>query len=372
MTPGPAVERVRTAARKLGQHPQDHGWRELYRLFAYGLDRDDQAPRLVAAVIRASGRRTGNSAVHLVTLLGIAVRTLAGSRFGELVGDRPAADRLAALEELLARYPREVDQVLALRRNSFTGARRFLVPQVLLAAYFARWEHPVRFADFGTGLGVLPRQLNSRTLFDRFAGDLTWPGGRPVFQPLRLAARFGVDRAPLPDLAWVRSCYGPSAYYAAQYLELTEILDLPEVRTAEVEYVELDLTDHTALRRFVQERRVNVANLCYTLYEIEPTERAGILDTLAEALSDPGLMIVTEPNDDLTRPGCTVTVRDRAGPARLPVCAVSDGHFRGQVTPLAGYREFVDNYPIRFDTRPTGCGQPTGAVDAASRDHAAG
>lgn len=45
MTPGPAVERIRAAATALGQHPQDHGWRELYRLFATGLD-GGEAPQL--------------------------------------------------------------------------------------------------------------------------------------------------------------------------------------------------------------------------------------------------------------------------------------------------------------------------------------
>ena len=48
--------------------------------------------------------------------------------------------------------------------NSFTGARRFLLPQVLIA-HFARRRglREVRFLDLGTGLGVLPRQLNHRT-----------------------------------------------------------------------------------------------------------------------------------------------------------------------------------------------------------------
>jgi hypothetical protein len=348
------VEEVAAAARKLGQHPQDHGWRELYRLFAHGLGHG--SPPLVDVVTTAKVRQPGRSDVHLVTLLGIAVSLRAGMTVGDLISDRPVADRLADLEDLIGRHRIEIDEILAARQNSFTAARRFLVPQVLLAAYFARQPQPARFADLGTGLGVLPRQLNSKALFERFAYDLTWPHGYPIFRPIPLEARHGVDRGPFPDLAWVRSCYGPSAYYTAQFHELIEIHALPEVRLAEVRYHELDLTDVAALRSFLTEYEINVVNLCYTLYEIEPPKRAAIVDTVAESLSGPGLMIVTEPHGELSQPGCTVTVRDHSDPVLRPLCAVSDGHFRGRVTALAGYREFLAQYPVRFEGR-------AGAVD---------
>jgi hypothetical protein len=361
------VNEVQAAASKLGQHPHDHGWRELYRLFAYGLAQETAAPQLADAVATAQVRHPSQSAVHLVTLLGIAVNAVAGRAIPDLLSDRPPAGRLAALEVLLRRHRPEIDQILAQRQNSFTAPRRFLVPQVLLAAYFAKQDHPARFADLGTGLGILPRQLNSKTLFERFSDDLAWPDGYPVYQRIPLEARYGVDRGPFPDLAWVRSCYGPSAYYTAQFHELIENRALPEIEQAEVRYQELDLTDTRSLCRFIAEHGINAANLCYTLYEIEPPKRAAIVDAVAETLSEPGLMIVTEPHGDLTQPGCTVTVQDRARPVPRPLCAISDGHFRGLVTPLAGYREFLEQYPIRFDER-------TGAVDvdAASRGHATG
>lgn len=367
---GGAVDDMQAAARRLGRHPQDHGWRELYRLFAYGLAHPAAAPTLAGIATTARARHPERSAVHLVTLLGIAVNLLAGETTAGVLGDRPPADRLGWLEHLLHRHRQQIDRILAQRQNSFTGARRFLVPQVLLSAYFARQDRPARFADLGTGLGVLPRQLNSKTLFERFTYDLAWPDGYPVYQPIPLEARYGVDRGPFPDLAWVRSCYGPSAYYTAQFHELVEIRAMAEVEHADVEYHELDLTDISSLRRFIAAHRVNAVNLCYTLYEVEPPKRAAIVESVAGALSEPGLMIVTEPLGDLTLPGCTVTVRDRAHPVPRPLCAVSDGHFRGRVTPLAGYREFLEHYPIRFASR-------VGAVDvdAASRrqarDHAA-
>jgi hypothetical protein len=360
------VEKLEAAARKLGQHPQDHGWRELYRLFAHGLGHGSQP--LVEVVAAAKTRQPGRSDVHLVTLLGIAVNLLAGMAVTDLVDtDRPAADRLADLEDLLRRYRTTVDVILTLRQNSFTAARRFLVPQVLLAAYFAQQPQPARFADLGTGLGILPRQLNSKALFERFAYELTWPHGYPTFQPIPLEARHGVDRGPFPDLVWVRSCYGPSAYYTAQFHELIDVHALPEVQAAEVQYHELDMTNLAALCRFLTEYEINVVNLCYTLYEIEPPKRTAIVDSVAESLSEPGLMIVTEPHGELSRPGCTVAIRDNADPVLRPLCAVTDGHFRGRVTALAGYREFLERYPIRFERR-------AGAVDvdAPPDEHAAG
>jgi hypothetical protein len=353
---GGAVDEIQAAASRLAQHPHDHGWRTLYRLFAYGLARPDAAPNLAEIAATARVRHPYHSAVHLVTLLGIAVNLLAGSASADLLGDRPPAARLVALEDLLGRHRREIEQILTFRQNSFTAPRRFLMPQVLLAAYFAQQNQPVRFADLGTGLGILPRQLNSKTLFERFSYDLAWPDGYPVYQPIPLEARYGVDRGPFPDLAWVRSCYGPSAYYTAQFHELIEIRALPEVQQAVVHYQELDLTATAALHRFLTEHRINAVNLCYTLYEVEPPKRAAIVDAVADALSEPGLMIVTEPHGELTLPGCTVTVQDRARPVPRQLCAVSDGHFRGRITALAGYREFLAQYPIRFEER-------TGAVD---------
>jgi hypothetical protein len=45
----PILEDFRIAARGLGEHPQDHGWRDLYRLFSHGLD--GSAPNLTATVM---------------------------------------------------------------------------------------------------------------------------------------------------------------------------------------------------------------------------------------------------------------------------------------------------------------------------------
>lgn len=349
MTSAPPVEPIRAAASRLGRHPQDHGWRELYRLFAAGLATGG-APQLQDVVATALAHRPAGGHHHLVTLLGIAVRTVDPAALAELVDDRPQPRRLATLDSLLRRHRRRVDRLLTDRQNSFTGPRRFLVPQVLLAAYFARQRSPARFADLGTGLGILPRQLNCPAQFERYAPGLAWPvRPRPAYRPIWLTARFGVDRGPFPDRTWVRSCYGRSRYYADRYRELTEVLADPAVRAAPVRYRELDLTDLTGLRRFVRAHRINVVHLCYVLYQLDPARRAGVLAALADSLRPPGLVLVTEPNAELARPGCTVTLRDHEHPLPRRLCAVSDGHFTGAVRPLAGWRAFVARYPIRAE-----------------------
>lgn len=367
MTSRPAVAAFAAAARRLGDHPHDHGWRELYRLFAYGLT-ERPAPQLTRAVDAARAHRPGSSDEHLVTLLGIAVRSVAGATIEQLAGAGPAPARLARLEELLARHRPGVDQLVAQRQNSFTGARRFLLPQVLLAAYFAGRGRRAHVADLGTGLGLLPRQLNSPTLFRRFARELVWPERQPAYRSIPIGSRYGVDRGPLPDLAWVRTCYGPSHYYDAQFRELVEALSAPEVRAARVEYAELDITSVGPLRRFLTDHRVNAVNLSYTLYQLAPATRARVLDVLADSLAEPGVVIVTEPRQELAGPGCTVTVRNHAHPVPLPVCSVSDGHFRGRVSLLAGFGQFTSAYPVSFEP----AGPPSRVLDAAPPGHATG
>lgn len=343
MAPDSAVAAFQAAARRLGDHPQDHGWRELYRLFAAGLA-GGQAPRLAAVVSAARSARPDSGDEHLVTLVGIALRLVADAAFPGLTGSHPVETRLATLERLLATHGDRIVWLVTQRQNSFTSPRRFLVSQLLLARYFNVHQRPARVADLGTGLGVLPRQLNSARVFTRFASDLQWPDGVPPFRPIPLQRRYGVDRGPLPDLDWVRACYGPSAYYDERFQELLEVLALPEVAGAEVELVELDFTDPAALREFLTEHRINAVNLCYTLYEIPPPERGRVLSVLRDTLPTPGLIIVTEPNQDLARSGCVVSVHDTTQPAIpwQPVCTVSDGHFRGgRVERLAGYHEFL-------------------------------
>lgn len=332
----------------MGDHPQDHGWRELYRLFAYGLERE--APELTEAVATLCKARSECSSTHLLTLLGIAVKEVTGDGFATLIEpSAPATQRLGALEATLRDRGEQIAGILTMRQNSFTAARRFMVVQVLLGAYFRiPPTPPVNFADLGTGLGILPRQLNSRALFERYSGELRWAGRKPAFQAVPLNARFGVERGPRPDLRWVRACYGATDYYRRLFQELELSRRVHEVEQAQVTYEEFDILDYQELIRFVSHREINVVNLSYVLYEIDAERRSRIIEVLRENLRPPGIIIVTEPVAELTKPGCTVSLYDesRADPQRL--CTVSDGHFRGDVQPLEDYASFASRYPISF------------------------
>ena len=69
---------------------------------------------------------------------------------------------------------------------------------------------------------------------------------------------------------------------------------------------EFDILEYEDLARFVRQRQINVVNLSYVLYEIDVERRSRILEVLRENLKPPGLIIVTEPVAELTKPGCTV------------------------------------------------------------------
>jgi hypothetical protein len=342
----PPLGALRAAADGLANHPQDHGWRALYELFRYGLS--NNAPRLGSCLAEAYQARP-LSATHLLTLLGIALKANAGDEFAYLTSTAPLNERLPALESVLQRRPTAISSILLSRQNSFTCARRFLVTRVLLDAYFSQHEDArISFVDLGTGLGVLPRQLNSESQYRQYAAELIWPGGIPQYHRLPLAAAFGVDRRPMPTADWVRQCYGLSDYYDALYDELQASLHDPQVRAAAVEYRELDLLDTAALVAFIQQHRINAANLTYVLYEMEPERRAEIIDIITRELYPPALLLVTEPREELHREGCVVEVFSNNSVEPATVCFVSDGHFRGYILPLDDYADFVSKYPIAF------------------------
>jgi hypothetical protein len=295
-------------------------------------------------------RRPEGSDSHFVTLIGIALKAACPAALAHLVSDSPLPQRVLLLERVVEEHAAEIDTIAGQRQNSFTGARRFLGPQVLLSAYFAKLDLVANFADLGTGLGILPRQLGCRPVYERFASGLRWPQGIPGFQPVRLLSRTGVDRGPLPDLAWVRSCYGPSAYYDRLFRELVEAIELTAAAGHHTRVVAVDLLDTPRLVRFLQHHRINAVNLSYVLYEFTPAVRSDLIDTLLCHLEDPKFIIVTEPNEDLARRGCRMVVYDRTGNPRS-VGAVSDGHFLGEVRPLDDFEWYFSRYPISVPAR---------------------
>jgi len=159
----------------------------------------------------------------------------------------------------------------------------------------------------------------------------------------------------MPDLGWVRNCFGASEYYDELFDELLYALAETDAASVGVEPVELDLRDRDVLAAFLTERRVNVATMSYVLYELAPVQRAAVLDTVVWALHAPAVLLVAEPEGELGRPGCVVTLY-RRGRRPLRICHVSDGHFRGTVTPLDDFAEFHERYPIVLGDAPCRAG----------------
>lgn len=342
------LEDFRLAASGLGHHPQNHGWRDLYRLFSYGLSHS--TPNLTSVILTGIKDRPTSSATHFLTLLGIAIKAAAPESFDTVGVDGPMDVRLETLEDILYQHRDEISKIIHTRQNSFTSARRFLVPQVLLSSYFSSPNGcEMVFADFGTGLGILPRQLNSNHQYNAFANDLVWPDGIPAFRAIPLASRLGVDKGPFPDLEWVHACYGQSEYYSKLYGELLETFCAPDIKAANVNYEELDLLDIESLSNFIRQHKINAANFSYVLYELESGKRAMIIEAVVRELYPPGVLIVAEPHKDLQGQGTVVELYHDGDITPLTLCFVSDGHYKGYVIPLDDYEWFVHNFPIAYD-----------------------
>lgn len=342
------LEDYHEVAKRLGQHPQDHGWRELYKLVGYGLQ--ESAPELVSILTKFRNLRPSSSASHAITLLGIALKAvLTVKRFRAIIGLGTLMNRLHALEEGLAANGADVVGIMASRQNSFTSARRFLVSQVVLSSVFGALKGcEANFADLGTGLGVLPRQINSKRVYERFAPDLQWPSGIPEFRSILINKRFGVDREPMPDLEWVRKCYGLSTYYDELFGELLSVFEEPEVGSADVSLIELDLLDIDIIRSFLHKEGINTVNLSYVLYELDAQSRNQLLDLLVSELRHPALIMVSEPRNELIQQGCTVSLYLENDARPFEFCIVSDGHFRGAVNAGVDFELFQSRFPIPY------------------------
>lgn len=132
------LEALRSAAEGLAHHPQDHGWRNLYALFLYGLNKP--AIHLTDALLESYKARPV-SATHLLTLLGISLKREAAEQFPCIASDAPLSLRLSVLEEIIQRRSSAISPLLLSRQNSFTCARRFLVSRVTLQRHRPRGCH---------------------------------------------------------------------------------------------------------------------------------------------------------------------------------------------------------------------------------------
>jgi hypothetical protein len=327
-------------------HPQDHGWRAFFETI-HLLLRNGSAP-LLRILNESVSERPELASPHNAMLLGAALKSVVDpfrSRSEIFDASVPRHQRAGLLEEMMRQHEEVLTRILLLRQHSFTGVRRFLVPQVLFASYFARQGRgPVNFLDLGTGLGILPRQLNNRHVFERFCRDLIWPLGIPSFAAIPLGRRFGIDKAPLPDLEWVRHCYGPSPYYDHLLSELMWVLDATQQSGHDVVTLEMDILDVEQLGDFMREHQIGAVNCSCVLYQYEAWVRDSIVSTVRDNLASPGLLVSMEPRPDLAAPGCHIQLTCTDQQRSFRFATVTDSHFIGQLRPAEDYQSFTDLY----------------------------
>jgi hypothetical protein len=330
----------------LRQHPQDHGWRAFFEavdiLVQY---KSEPLHRILSVSINA---RPNASASLIITLLGASIKRVTDShpQLATLL-ESPGLLREdpTTLESIIVQYEDMILETLLTRQNSFTGTRRFLVPQTIFSRYFARQAtDSINFLDVGTGLGILPRQLNSPDAFDRFSAGLEWPFGIAPYRPLPLAKRYGIDKPPLPDLDWVHHCYGPSSYYDRLFNELLWILELPEVAQSKASMIALDALDAEKLGAFIRDRHIRAAHCGFVLYQYEQATRDAVIASIVENLAQPGLLISMEPRGDLTQQGCHIRLFQAGRLDAVRFAVATDSHLVGRILPDQDYEEFISEY----------------------------
>ncbi|HEX6682741.1 MAG TPA: hypothetical protein VF062_08100 [Candidatus Limnocylindrales bacterium] len=282
-------------------------------------------------------RRPHISDSHLITLVSIALREIVLKRPVGAIIFRPeytTAERTAELATLLAEHRGELVDSICHHSNSFTGARRFIVPQLVIGAFASAHRlTDVRFLDLGTGLGILPRQLNQHKVFHRFAADLRWNGLRVGYREIPLSLRHGVDADPLPSLDWVRTCFGPSAYYEERFEELVWSLEQTAQLSDEITISALNILELDRLHDYIRLHRFNAITCSFVLYQYDEEIRHSIVATVVKALEQPGVLVSMEPSHDgLVRQGCRVEAYLAGGGQPVHLADVSDAHFIGRAS----------------------------------------
>ena len=75
-----------------------------------------------------------------------------------------------------------------------------------------------------------------------------------------------------------------------------------------------------------------------------------MIETIVHELHPPGVLLVTEPANELHRQGCVVDLFDNRSLEPMSLCYVSDGHFIGYVLPLDDYDAFTHTRPISYES----------------------
>ena len=318
----------------MSAHEQGHhGWSGLYEALRSLIGQD--APSLARVLTAAWSSRPHMSDSHLVTMISILIRDLTrgrSARHDEFQFDEIPAWEAQALHGLINEHEADLVRALGRRSNSFTGARRFLVPQIMLGAYAQAARLPeVRLADLGTGIGLMPRQLNNPSIFERFSEQLRWFPGAPGYLDIPLASRHGVDKHPLPTIDWVRACHGPSQYYDERFGEVVWSLEQCEASGAQIRLDALDISNAAELRAYLSDHHFNVVTCSFVLYQYSDEVRDRVVSTVAACLPAPGLFLSMEPASELSRMGARVHGYLAGASRPLDLAHVSDAHFIGSV-----------------------------------------
>ncbi|WP_433511788.1 hypothetical protein ACQP2T_49715 [Nonomuraea sp. CA-143628] len=310
-----------------------HGWSLLHQALDDLLSTKDAIfCRLLNAVWAA---RPDISDAHLVTLIGAAVRQIAQRERETAVlfdSSRDVATRLDILRQLVMQNEAELGKQICGRSNSFTGARRFLAPQLIIGGFAAEHQiDEVRFLDLGTGLGILPRQLNNEVVYNRFAKDLVWDPWEPEYRVIPLTVRYGVDAPPLPNMDWVRACYGPSRYYEERFQELMWSFEQTAGVESDVLIRELDMLDLPRLADFILTNQFNVVTCNFALFQYAQSVQEAVERCVVQNMASPGLFLTMNPSHALLRPGCQVRGRLVGNTSELQLADASDAHLIGTI-----------------------------------------
>ncbi|MDY7085963.1 MAG: hypothetical protein SYR96_12740 [Actinomycetota bacterium] len=323
-------------------HPQGHhGWNSFYE--ALRLTVSSPSCPIPEPLLRCWTERPELNLAHVATLLGMAVRQVAAleeSAAAVFRTDHSPRMRAAALRHVLETRSRHIGRTLLDRHNSFTGARRFLLPQLVIGNYAPATGSPVRFLDVGTGLGVLPRQLNQRAAFERFGADLTWECESLTYREIPIECRHAIDKPPLPDLNWVRNCFGPSHYYQDRLEELLWSLRLP-VEGPPIRTTALDILDAGTFEQFLEAGRYNAVTCNFVLYQYEPEVRRAVIASIVRNLPRGGIFLNIDLDPSMARPGCRIIAHLGGRDDTLHLLDVSDAHLIGSVRAGADYEEFL-------------------------------
>ncbi|WP_379035998.1 hypothetical protein [Paractinoplanes deccanensis] len=319
----------------LRSHPHKQGWQTFYGVLQTAFVDEEAAGRGILTHVTAVHHesRPNATASHYVSLLCIALKGVIGDWRDSPVLDESLdmSQRVKLLTAAAEAGEDEILDIVLTKQNSFSGARRFLVPQIIVSHFAHRHGIRVRLADLGTGAGLLPRQLNDRASFERFSPDLTWESWKPSFVEVDYEQRWGLDRTSPKEVDWFRQCYGPSAYYDDRYAELVWAFEQEAVKGAALHTENLDLLDAEAVARFVHEHQINVVTCSFVLYQWNPAVRKDVINAVVGSLRAPGLFVSLEPTGDLLTPGASIRVYLPGDSSPIEVGTVSDGHCIGTV-----------------------------------------